>query len=317
MKRRILQTAAVALQWPVIPFLLFVRFIPEAWARRAARPLGWIMRISARDRILKGVGRITKGEPLVPQESADFWKRHLQHLGESCIEPFYMLFASDETLKNRIAIEGEHHLETLLENGSGAILFINHLGSPGAIVAGLGIRGYDLTIAGNRIVATIAGEELPLDRLESLVQHMFQRGGVQRSLLGEGLPRQLAEALKRNAVFAMFVDFPVVTKHNHRFRLGQADLNVNLGPALLAVRHGAPVLTVTCIRCGLGTHRLRIHPPLNLPQGQDGLRSRSIELMRTAIQEFEQVFMEHPEQWWPWDWADISPREFTPKQPTN
>ena len=213
---------------------------------------------------------------------------------------------SDAEIVARVGIEGEEHLRAALDRGNGAILFLNHLGSPGAIIGGLGLRGYDLTIAGNRLEATVLGVRVTLRYAEAEAQRLFRRGRVQRALLGENLPRRAAETLDRNGCFAMFIDFPVVQKHNRRVALGSATMNVNLGPALLALRHDAPVLCVDCVRTGENRHRLVIHPPLDRPAGDR--QEAAAGMIAAAVESLAKGLRVLPEQWWPWDWADIVPR---------
>ncbi len=287
--------------------LSLFQFIPERAAYAVAPLLGRAIRLGRKQEVLRryllfmGDSAETRGK-LKP-----FWRAHVAHLGRSCFEPQFLTLSTDERLLEIVSLEGAEHLQEALQKERGAVLFINHLGSPGAIVAGFGLRGYDLTIAGNRIVAGIGGEVVRLDHLEEVVQRMFRRGRVQRALLGERLPQRLAEALGRNGLFAMFIDFPVAKKHNQMSRFGAAQMNVNLGPAILALRYGAPVLSVSCLRVGVNRHRLIIKPPLTLPDHFEDTTSRAACLMQQALNEIEVDLRAHPDQWWPWDWAELEP----------
>src|SRR5262249_53699429 len=107
---------------------------------------------------------------------------------------------------------------------------------------------------------------------------------------------------------AMFIDFPVGRKHNEFLNFGKVLLNVSLGPAILALRHHAPVFTVTCVRTGADNHHhLIIHPPLELPPGPVDAAPRG--LTQAALDQLLPEVLSHPDQWWVWDWAQISPRD--------
>jgi len=296
---------AVLLSLPVVAAFYALRLVPEKVALRFSGVIGRLIRAGMKTRILERVGWVL-GPAMHEERSGAFWREHVRHLGGCVLEPIYFFWMPDAELRQRVSVEGEEHLRAALAAGRGAVLFLNHLGNPGAIVAGLGLRGHDLTIAGNRIVATIAGEEVALDSVEEIVQRMFRRGGVQRALLGERLPQRMAATLGRNGLFAMFVDFPVVQKHNHSVAFGNASMKLNLGPAILALRHRTPVLCVTCRRVGMNQHHLRIHPPLEAP-AVDGVGRAAASLLQQATDLLSESVRECPEQWWPWDWAQISP----------
>ena len=307
MKRHVLQLIIVIVQWPLGLFYHLIRLTPDSITYRCAGLMGRMIRTGMKGKIKERLDLVFPGKYEEAGQFREFWRKHVRHLGLSCFEPVYLVAAKDETLLEWVSIEGEDYLHEVLKKNEGAVMFINHLGNPGAIVAGFGIRNYDITLAGNRIVASVAGEEFGLDRVETMVQGMFKRGRVRRALLGENLPRQFGDVLKRNGLFGMFIDFPVVTKHNHRMPLGEASMMVNLGPALLALRRGSPVMTVTCLRIGKNRHQLRIRPPLFMPAAESGgLKERAETLMSAAIAEFAEDLQEHPDQWWPWDWADIT-----------
>jgi lauroyl/myristoyl acyltransferase len=282
-----------------------LRLVPEGLALRCARPIGALIRSGMKPRILAHLRLALGPERATGAAAAAFWRAHCRHLGLCVIEPVYFYWMSDEELLGRVAVEGEEHLRAALKKGRGAVLFINHLGNPGAIVAGLGMRRTDVTIAGNRLVATIGGEEIALNRFERVVQRMFRRGRVERALLGERLPQRLAATLASNGVFAMFIDFPVVQKHCRRVNFGEAQMTANLGPAILALRQRAEVLPVTCLRDGNNHHRLKIHPPLPLP-ADAGLEEGAAQLIQRAVDILFTELRAHPDQWWPWDWAPLS-----------
>jgi lauroyl/myristoyl acyltransferase len=282
-----------------------LRVVPERLALRCAVPLGALLRSGMKPRILANLRLALGSEHAAGAAAESFWRAHVRHLGLCVVEPVYFYWMSDEELLKRVTVEGEEHLRAVLDKGRGAILFINHLGNPGAIVAGLGMRCTDVTIAGNRLVATIAGEEIALDYFEGIVQRMFRRGHVERALLGERLPQRLAATLASNGVFAMFIDFPVVQKHCRRVNFGDATLTANLGPAILALRQRAEVLPVTCRRTGDNHHLLKIHPPLPAPTAA-GLEEGAAQLIQQAVNTLLTELRAHPDQWWPWDWAPLS-----------
>jgi len=276
-------------------------WLPERSLGRLGRGLARTCLPVRRERVERHVAAVL-GEPL----PAGFWEAHLGHLGATPLECFKLYAGGFEGLTGRLEVSGLEHLQAVRAQGRGAVLFLNHLGNPAGIVAALGQAGVPLTIAGNRIDITLGGRNLPLVRVERLVQRMCERAGVGRALLGERLPARLAETLAANGVFGMFIDFPVGRKRLVAVPFGKARIELSPGPAVLALRQGAPVLTASCRRVGANRHRVRIDPPLEPPEGAAEGRAR--ELLARAIGRLAVDLASAPEQWWPWDFAPLHPQ---------
>ena len=283
------------------------RFVPEKFTIRVGPLIGWLTRRGRKREILARWRLLTDEAAASGPAEKSFWRAHLAHVGRTVLEPFYFFRMTEPEGMARVSLTGEEHLRGALAKGRGAVLFLNHLGNPGALLVAMYLGGFDLTVAGNAMDITIAGETVPLKRLEGLVRRMFARARVQRALLGDRLPQQLSETLARNGLFGMFIDFPVVGKHNELLPFGGSRLNVNLGPAILALRHRAVALGVTCLRMDGGRHQVIIHPPLESPL--DAGRAGAAQLMESALAQMLPELRRHPEQWWSWDWARIEPRD--------
>jgi lauroyl/myristoyl acyltransferase len=306
--RRWLVVGLVWLASPIAAAAIFLcRLAPERFAMTMARPLGALARRGKRNAVLARVDLAKGGEPLTGDAAQEFWRAYLTETGRTIFEAVYLCQLTDASMLARIDVSGEAHLSRALEQGRGAVLFLNHFGNPGTIVAGLGLRGYDLTIASNAMVATIVGEQVELTYLNRVVRRMIERGGAKRALLGDRLPIRLAETLARNGLFGMFIDFPVPRKHNQFLPFGNAHMEINLGPAILALRHRCPVLCVTTVRVGDNRHRAMIHPPIELPPGAE--ETAAVALLEKALQPLWSDVVAKPEQWWPWDWAEIVPAQ--------
>ncbi|MGC4015535.1 MAG: lysophospholipid acyltransferase family protein [Luteolibacter sp.] len=266
---------------------LLARCLPDRWLARLGHPVAVFMRHSHKDKILGRMEEVLGPFPS-PNERERVWRLHLEHIGRCVFEPFQMYWSKDEDLIANIRISGEELLQQALAEGKGAVLFLDHIGNPGSLVAAFGIRDYDIAIAGNPVIA-----------VEDMVARLFKRGRVERVLLGERMPARMAEILKRNGLFGIFIDFPVVLKHNVILPFGRTGASVNLGPGLLALRQGAPVFSVTSIRTGPNQHRVVIAPLARPAKGP--LREAAAELVEDAFDSMFQTLRSHPDQWWPWD----------------
>ncbi|BCU76038.1 lysophospholipid acyltransferase family protein [Luteolibacter sp. LG18] len=274
-------------RWVVAANFLLAKWLPDRWLARLGHPVAVFMRHSHKDKILSRMEKVL-GPFQSPAERDRVWKGHVEHIGRCVFEPFQMYWSTDEQLVADIRITGEELIQEALATGKGAVLFLDHMGNPGSLVAAFGLRGYDVAIAGNPVIA-----------VEDMVARLFKRGRVERVLLGDRLPARMASVLKRNGLFGIFIDFPVVLKHNVVMPFGHTGVSVNLGPGLLALRQGAPIFGVTSTRVGSNRHHVvvtRIPDPVSIQS-----REAAAEVVGAALDAMCTTLRRHPEQWWPWD----------------
>ncbi|MBM2846243.1 MAG: lipid biosynthesis acyltransferase [Bacteroidetes bacterium] len=275
----------------VVPcFYFIVQLLPETLLLRLAPTVGKILRIGMKERIIRNM-QCTLGHARWKREQwVKRWEDHAAHIGLTVIEPFQLRKMNNDQLRSLISLEGEDYLRGALACGRGVMVFVNHLGNLGCIAAGLGLRGYDVSIAGNA---------LPVQYIERKAQSLIRSVGGNRLLIGEQLPFRASEVFRRNGIFATFIDFSILKKRNVWIPFGQGEMSVNLGPALIALRHRVPVLCITSVRLNSNRHTLTIHPPLDYALTED-LMHEAVLLTKQAIARFADDLCSYPEQWWQW-----------------
>lgn len=222
------------------------------------------------------------------------WESHSTYAALMLIELIHLHRLPIDEVLTRIAVEGEDHLRASLSSGRGAMLFINHLGNMACTVGGLAIRGYDITLAGNRI-------RVPF--LERKIVEIHERVGARRVHLGQNLAWQAARVFRRNGIFATFFDFSVSRKHDVWLQFGSAEMSVSLAPAILAMRNGVDVLYARCVRLPANRHQITISPLV--PQTCRDVHADAGALMQEAIRLLYEDLSCRPAEWWPWDKAHL------------
>ncbi|MDB6123050.1 MAG: Lipid biosynthesis acyltransferase [Pedosphaera sp.] len=276
-----------------------LRCLPKQQAFILSNFVGAAQRVGARKRSITNLQMVLGKETRTQKQWNALWREHLSHVGTTAIESIHFGTMTHEYLLKHVTLEGEEHLRSALKLGKGVMLFINHLGNVGCIPAALGPRSYDISITGN---------VMPRPYLEKKVNELYQHGGVKRILVGEQLPLKAARAFHRNGIFASFIDYTVVEKLNHWLPFGEAELNTNIGPAILALRNSTSILYATCRRLPGRRHCLTIHPPSSFTPTGNQL-SDALVVTQTAIDFLAQELRQRPEQWWPWDCAQIRPKQ--------
>ena len=147
---------------------------------------------------------------------------------------------------------------------------------------------------------TAFGNLMPSPAMERDFNDFHVRLNVNRILVGQGKSGLAAETLKQNGLVMTFCDLTTVAHNNAWLRFGRAETLVNLGPALLALKHDAEAMCLTFKSLEQGRHRITVHPPLNRPETAD----RELDARRMtqdALDLCSRELVERPEQWWQWD----------------
>jgi lauroyl/myristoyl acyltransferase len=228
------------------------------------------------------------------QREKRFWRDHLRHVGFNVLEPGQLWSKPPAEIRRLLAFEGEEHLARALDQGSGVILFINHAGSSSCVPL-LARFDYDITVAGDAML---------VPHLERKLQFIFNAIGAKRVLLGDRVPQRAAEVFRRNGIFAAYTDLSTTPRHTEWAPFGPAEIRVPLGPAVLALRHKAPVLYANSIRISEHEYRLQISPPLVRPE-EGELSTRAHALVDQANRHLLQAVRAHPEQWWALDYVRV------------
>lgn len=272
-----------------------------------ARILGKSLRIWTRSATIRRM-KMVLGDNFCQNENEwlTLWERHCEQVGRAVLESVQFSRTKRTGLQHQIALEGEIHLQAALQEKRGAVLLLFHFGSMGCYVAGLGAHNYPMTLAGN---------PMPLPYFEQKFRAMLATVDIRRTLIGDRLPQKAGALLQKNEIFASFIDFTVVRKHNVWLPLGRSEMQFNLAPVLIALRHQAPILCATTHRLPKARHRLVIHPPLKIPEGGTP-QERAESLVRASIKLLEVDLKAHPEQWWPWDWSTFRTPGFASGQPS-
>jgi len=183
----------------------------------------------------------------------------------------------DETTK----IEGDEHIVEALAKGKGAIVVTGHFGNWERVSLWSGYHGYKL-----HVVVRTANDE-GVDKLVNDLRGRTGTGVIPRG----NATRTILQKLRDNEIVAIVPDqnsdevfIPFFGK----------PAGTVLGPGVLHERTGAPVIPVSCLRTGVGTYHIIVHPPL-IPQ--PGYDIKGEGLMRSLNDWLEGAIRQNPEQW--------------------
>ncbi len=184
--------------------------------------------------------------------------------------------------------EGIEHIHRARELGKGAIVVTPHFGN------------WDIAAAATTAVGlplTAVTERYGTSDLNRRVIEARERIGMRVVPLGITAGKAVITALRRNELVALVCDLPPREGRAVMVRICGQQAIVPAGPALLALRTGAPVLPFVCRRLPDDRYRIEVQAPVQFGPPRAG--TQDVEAMAQAIiDRFDPILRATPEQWY-------------------
>jgi lauroyl/myristoyl acyltransferase len=193
-----------------------------------------------------------------------------------------------ERVREMVDWDGIEHIHKAREKGKGVIVVTPHFGNWDIAAAAATAVGLPLTAV---------TEQHGTSDLNRRVVEARQRIGMNVVPLGVTAGKAVITALRRNQLVALVCDLPPKEGRSVRVRICGQEAVVPAGPALLALRSGAPVLPFVCRRLPDDRYRVEVQPPVSFEPTAD--KDRDVERLAQAIMDrFDPILRANPEQWY-------------------
>ena len=222
-------------------------------------------------------------------------RSHMKYMSRFIVESARLLVIEAGELRHRYELVGEEHIRQALQQGKGVLLISSHLGNWLHINPRLAESGYRIT--------TVT-KQMRVSAVESRIQMLMRRFHINPAHVGDNATKLAQGAFSRNEIFSLYFDVAAQSKHCLLLPLGAGALRVDIGPAILTLRYGIPVLIASSYVTDNNSTRITITPsPQYIPVG---CIAHDVEhLMRLWIRQFQHQLFLCPEQWWAWSFVYI------------
>lgn len=220
-----------------------------------------------------------------------------RHTLRNYYDTFRLPAMTDQEVRHTVVLHGLEHLHAALALGHGAIIVSAHVSS-----MALATQALLLVLGTGGAVAVEAVE--PPELLDLLVRVRGSHG-LRYCPLGPALFSELTATLKRNELVCLLVDRDVGGTGVMLDFFGRP-ARIPTGPALLALRTGAPIIPAFVSRRPDGRFDGHIGAPVSLPS-TGSRRADLTEISRLITGHLEYHIGRFPEQWtvlqdiWMWD----------------
>jgi phosphatidylinositol dimannoside acyltransferase len=267
------------------------RRLPASVSRPLARSAGVIASVATparRAQVKRNLARITDD-----QLSDDEMRRAVAQVFENYSRYWLELFRSGDGNFGAMELKGRNHLDEL---SGGAILALPHLGNWDLGGGFLCSQGFPLTV----VAETIEPPEL-----FAFFTASRERLGMEVVPLDAQATGKLIKALGGDRLVCLVADRDISGDGVEVEFFGERT-KVPGGPALLALRTGAPLLPAAAFFGPQNSHVIEIRKPLKVAR-EGSLRQDVVRITQELVRNFEDFIRTAPDQWlvlqpnWPSD----------------
>ena len=267
--------------------LRLLRFIPwraaQAWGRSLGS-LGYGLSVRYR-RVADKNLKLAYGDAMTEADRRRLTRRVFQNFGSALCEFLKAPSLSPDDVRRMVPVSSEHyaHIDELLARGKGLIIISGHIGNWELLARRGGIDGYKFAV-----VARQSDD----DGMNEITDHVRKNGGYDVLARGNSA-KEVLRRLKQGGIVAILPD----QKSEDVFVPFFGRLTGTVaGPATLALKTGAPILIVFCLRKPDGTYIIEMTPDVDQSSTGD-LDADRTRIMADITAEIEKVVRKYPEQW--------------------
>lgn len=229
--------------------------------------------------------RLAYGDTLTEQQRLELTRRVFEHFGRITMDFYRAALGNSEEMLNLISeVEGwdEIGMAAFAQN-KGIVAITGHLGNFELFARYVAKRGIPLTVVARDPDDPVFG---------ALVRRVRESGGYEVQDKGKSA-RGLFKALQRKEVVGILHDQNSGDVFVPFFGV---PAGTPVGPAVLALKTGAPLIPAYCLAKPDGTYKILVRPAI--PVEDTGNRDADLKrIMAAATADLEEVVRAYPEQW--------------------
>lgn len=208
------------------------------------------------------------------------WK----HLGYVGSEFLYYYSHDHQRLLQRITIEGEEHLQSVLAKQKGAIVASAHIGNWELIGLCLSVKGYPMS-------PLVKTQENPV--FNQIITAKRESVGM-KTIPRSGFLRPILKALARNEMVPFIMD--QTDFHGVKLDFFGRPAYLPDGPAQFAIKTGTPLIFIHIVRESMLTYKIIISEEI-IPASTGDTASDIKETTKALAKIIEKTIESHPDQW--------------------
>ena len=283
--RRLVESITGRLLSALAVALAYLPRLPAYWLGAKLGDLAYLCLARRRSIALDNL-EIAFGAEKSAAERRAIARAMFRNLGEHLIDFSRMRWLTPGRFQSVVTVEGLERVEQLLERQAGLLLLSAHFGS------------WELASAIALLLETrmhVIARPLDNPALHRLVEAYRGYAGCHFIPKSQALPASL-RALRGGEIVGLLMDQSSLRREGIPVPFFGSDAYTPIGPALMALRSGCPVIGVFSVRQGRGKHRLVFSEEIQV-QRSGNLRQDIADNTRRFNQLIESYVRAYPDHW--------------------
>ena len=275
--------------WLVLCLLFLTQHLPLGFSYWLAGIVGDLVYVfwSRGRRNVHDNMRHVLGPDATDREIRDTARRSFRNYLRLLVDFARHSYTDPATINGRLRATGWEHLDRAFEHGKGVLLVATHLGNWEIAGTALASRGY-------RVSAV--SESLGNERINRLATKSRAQLGIELIPMEYALKR-VYRALRRNEVVGLVTDRPLPSDKGTPVEFFGKCITWPTGPAVLALRTGAKIVTGYLVRGENHDYIGEVLPPLAVETTGD--RESDVQRITQQIVRIqEDLIKRYPDQWY-------------------
>jgi len=263
------------------------RALPEGSAEGAGSRLGELAYDVLKFRRKVALDNLTRAFPeRTPNDIDDIARRLYQNLGKNMLEFLRFPKISEKEIRDKVRFEGREHFDQAIQKGKGALLISSHFGNWELYASAIAAYGYPISVV-------VYEQHNPLS--DELMNRIRRLKGID-VIYKQDAPRSILKALAGNRFVAILIDQDAGRDGVFVDYMGRPASTAK-GPAVFAIRTGAPLLTGVIVRQEGGRHVGYIEPAVYADPKAER-EKETIRLTSLVTSAMERYVRRYPDHWY-------------------
>jgi Kdo2-lipid IVA lauroyltransferase/acyltransferase len=269
-------------------FIALVEILPWSIAYGVGSGLGDILYFLIKPRkklVLDNLELAWPGKFTVREKEVIVHKIY-RNFGRTLVEFAKIIHWKKDIVGDKVKIEGLDNIDKAKAKGKGVVLFTGHIGN-------WHVMGRVLSLSGYSVSNVIKRQKNPW--VAGWILDQVKRAGMKSILQNANSPREIIRALRNNEIVEFLGDLHAGNEGIFVNFLGRP-ASVYMGPVVLAMRTGSPIVVAVDVRLDDNTHQVFIEEPIYLPTGK--AEENEVEKYLSLVTgRLEKYIIRYPDQW--------------------
>jgi KDO2-lipid IV(A) lauroyltransferase len=204
-------------------------------------------------------------------------------LGKNAAE-FARLKNNKEEIKDIVEVENLEEFDKAYQKNKGVMAITGHIGNFELLAASIASKGYNISVVGRKLYD---------ERLDRILVDYREKLGV-KNISSDAGAKKVLKALNSGEALGVLIDQDTSRVRGIFVDFFGRKAKTPVGPLILALRAGSPIVPIAIIRKNNENHKIIITKAIEKEKNE---KENVVEITQECTKRLEDFIRQNPEQW--------------------